>query len=226
MQTTQTSLNENSNAPTFETVWALLKEVAENQKETDRQLKESRKETDRQLKESREETDRQMREAKQRMKEAEQHTKKKNDEFYENLGHLTNLFGHLTVGMVAPMLRKKFEDFGYIFQRSNTNVLVDDYVNDIHFEMDVILENSDKAVLVEVKTKLTSARILKHIERLEKMRKYANLHGDKRRFLGAVAGFSIPDELKAYASDEGLFVIEPSGEDFNITPPEGNPREW
>ena len=27
-----------------------------------------------------------------------------------------------------------------------------------------------------------------HIERLEKMRKYADLHGDKRVFLGAVAG--------------------------------------
>ena len=186
----KTSAPTATQTPSFETVWALLKEVAENQKETDRQMKE------------------------------------KSDEFYLQLGHLTNLFGHFTVSMIAPMLREKFRDLGFIFQRSNTNVLVDDYINKIHFEIDIILENSNKAVLVEVKTKLTMDRVLKQIERLRKMRRYANLHGDKRTFLGAFAGFSIPDELKAFALDEGLFVIEPSGEDFNITPPKGDPKEW
>jgi len=34
-----------ASAPSFDTVWALVKEVAENQKETDRQMKE----TDRKL---------------------------------------------------------------------------------------------------------------------------------------------------------------------------------
>ena len=58
------------------------------------------------------------------------------------------------------------------------------------------------------------------------MRRHANLHGDKRTFLGAVAGFSIADEEKNIALNEGLYVIEPSGEDFNITPPQGKPREW
>jgi hypothetical protein len=81
-------------------------------------------------------------------------------------------------------------------------------------------------MLVEVKTKLTLERINKHIERLEKMRLYANLHGDKRAFLGAVAGVVVTDELKDYALDQGFFVIEPVGENFFITPPNGKPKEW
>jgi hypothetical protein len=45
-----------------------------------------------------------------------------------------------------------------------------------------MLENGDKAMVIEVKTKLAIERINKHVERLEKMRKYADLHGDKRTF--------------------------------------------
>jgi hypothetical protein len=89
-----------------------------------------------------------------------------------------------------------------------------------------MLENGDKAMLVEVKTQLTVERINKHIERLEKMRKYADLHGDKRAFLGAVAGVVVTDEAREYALSQGFYLIEPSGENFNITPPNGKPKEW
>jgi len=58
------------------------------------------------------------------------------------------------------------------------------------------------------------------------MRKYADLHGDKRAFLGAVAGVVIPENVKEPALNNGFFVIEPSGETFNITPPYGKPKEW
>ena len=81
-------------------------------------------------------------------------------------------------------------------------------------------------MLVEVKTKLTAERINKHKERLEKMRKHADLHGDKRRFLGAVAGVVITKEVRDYAMQEGFYIIEPDGENFCITPPGGKPREW
>jgi len=206
--TTPAATTESSQPPSFEIVWALLKEVAENLKETDRKLEKSREE------------------AEQRQKEAEQRQKELNDDFYLKLGRLTNLFGEFTIGEVAPMLHEKFNAFGFAFTKSYTNALFDDYVNDIHFEVDVMLENGDKAVLVEVKTKLTKDRIIKHIERLEKMRRYSDLRGDKRLFLGAVAGFTIATEEKNIALNEGFFVIEPSGDNFNITPPNGQPKEW
>jgi hypothetical protein len=89
-----------------------------------------------------------------------------------------------------------------------------------------MLENGEKAMLVEIKTKLDTEYVKDHIERLEKMRRYADLHADKRVFLGAVAGVVIADNVKDYALKHGFFVIEPSGESFNITSPMNNPKEW
>jgi len=81
-------------------------------------------------------------------------------------------------------------------------------------------------MLVETKATLTTEDVNEHIERLEKMRKYADLHGDKRTFLGAVAGVVMTTNVKEYALKQGFYVIEPSGETFNIIPPSGKPKEW
>jgi len=189
MPTTQTD-----DPPTFESVWALVKEIAETQKETDRQLKEDS----------------------QRYKK----------EFNEKIGAVTNLFGDLTEAMVAPKICEKFNEFGFSFLKAGPNPRYTDRANGISFEVDIMLENSDKAMLIEVKTKLTEERIDKHIQRLEKMRKYADLHGDKRTFLGAVAGIVVTDEIRNYALSQGLYFIEYAGETFYITAPNGKPKEW
>jgi len=197
MQAAQTANPQNGSPPTFESVWALLQENAQGMKEFGEKLKE----TERILKE-------------------------KNTEFYEKLGHLTNLFGELTEAMVAPRICEKFNEFGFNFLRANPNPRFNDRVNGISFEVDIMLENSDKAMLIEVKTKLTIERIKYHLNRLEKMRKYADLHGDKRAFLGAVAGIVVTDEVRDYALSQGLYFIEYAGDNFYITPPGDNPKEW
>jgi hypothetical protein len=183
--------------PNFETVWAILQEVGKKQEE----LVESQKETERIYKEQKE-------------------------NFDKRLGEYINLFGEVTEYMMAPKLREKFREFDLDFPKTSRNTKVNDRVNDISFETDFMLENGDKAMLVEVKTKLTIERINKHIERLEKMRMYANLHGDKRTFLGAVAGVVVTDEVRNYALSQGFYLIEPIGEGFYITPPYSQPKEW
>ena len=52
-------------------------------------------------------------------------------------------------------------------------------------------------MLVEVKTRLTTENVKDHVKRLEKMRVYADLHGDKRLFLGAVAGVVMTANAKS-----------------------------
>ena len=83
-------------------------------------------------------------------------------------------------------------------------------------------------MIVEVKSKPTTANVTEHIERMEKVRLHGNLHGDRRVFLGAIAGMIIKDNVKEFALKNGFYVIEPSGETFIITAPEGDcsPREW
>jgi len=196
METVQTT----ANPPSFESVWALFQEVGEKQKETDRIVKEvaeSQKETDRIVK----------------------------GNAYE-IGKLSKRMGEVVEYMVAPNLREKFRELGYDFPQAHQNSDVSDRKNNIFIEIDVKLENGDKAMLVEVKTKPTTEDVQDHIKRLEKMRKYADLHGDKRTFLGAVAGVIMSDNVKEYILKQGFFAIEPSGETFNIIPPNNKPKEW
>ena len=201
--------------PNFDTVWAIMQENAQHLKE----LRESQKETDRLMKES-------QKEAAERHKEMDRQMKESKDDFNRRIGSLTNLFGDFTVGMVAPKLCEKFIDHGYFFHRANKEVIFNDKKNKISFEVDILLENGNTAMLVEVKTKLTKERIIDHIERLEKMRKYADIHGDKRTFLGAVAGFALTDELRDLALEQGFYFIEPDGENFIITSPKDKLKEW
>jgi hypothetical protein len=202
MEATQTA-----NPPSFETVWALIQENAQGIKE----LKESQKETARQI----EKTGRQMEETDRQIKE-----------YNKRFGEFTNRFGEVVEYMIAPNLCEKFRELGFNFLQANSGTRVSDNENNIHFQIDVKLENGDKAMLVEVKTKLTTEDVKDHIKRLEKMRNYADLHGDKRAFLGAVAGVVMTSDVKEYALGQGFYVIEPSGETFNITPPSGKPKEW
>jgi len=211
---------------TFEHVWAALmedrKNIEENaalQKETNRQIKEAQMETNRQIKEAQMETDRQI-------KETQKETDRQIKDINKRFGEYSNRLGEISEYMIAPNLRDKFNELGFNFQKTSKNTEVSDRKNDIYFEIDYFLENYSKALLVEVKTKLISDHVNAHVERLEKMRKYADLHGDKRTFMGAVAGVVIPDDIKKLALNYGLYIIEPSGETFKITLPEGNPREW
>ena len=207
-----------TNPPTFESVWALIQEVGKKQEETARQLKE----TDRIFKEAGKKHE----EYRESLKETERVLKEQAENNNKSIGALTNLFGGLTEAMVAPKICEKFEEFGLYFPKANPNSRLNDRVNNISFEVDIMLENGEKAMLIEVKTKLTGERIDKHILRLEKMRKYADLHGDKRTFLGAVASIVVTDEVKKYALSLGFYFIEYAGETFYITPPKDKPKEW
>jgi len=189
---------------TFEQVWAALQE-------TDRFLKESQQETARRQ----EETARQQEETARQIKDIN-----------KRFGEYSNRLGEISEYMIAPNLVEKFNELGFDFQKTSKNTKVADHQNNIFFEIDHLLENYNKAMLVEVKTKLISDHVNAHIERLEKMRKYADLHEDKRSFLGAVASVIIPDDIKELALGYGLFIIEPSGETFKITSPSGKPKEW
>jgi hypothetical protein len=110
---------------TFESVWAGLQEVRQILKENALQQKE---------------TERIMMESKK--------------DFDTRIGSLTNLFGQIAEYMVAPKLREKFLEFGLDFPKINQSTYVNDNVNKISFEIDVMLENGDKAMLVEVKPNL------------------------------------------------------------------------
>jgi hypothetical protein len=223
----------------FETIRAILQDLAVQQKETERQMKKKAKRFDRQMKENAERFDRQMRENAEQMKEnAEQfdHRVKETDRqmketdrrFDKQLGKLGNRFGEMVEYMVEPNLIKQFRRLGFVFDKSHQRTKVKDGEHGIFYETDISLENGDKVMVVEVKSKPSTEDITGHIERMKKIRAYADLHSDKRKFLGAVAGMIINESEKIFALKNGFYVIEPAGDTFTITVPEGDysPREW
>ncbi|MDR2619249.1 MAG: hypothetical protein LBC62_10305, partial [Treponema sp.] len=121
----------------------------------------------------------------------------------------------------------KFEELHFTFTKANRTE-IKDKEHGLFLEVDALLENGDRVMAVEVKTKPTVDDINDHIERMEKLRKYADLHNDRRIYLGAVAGVVFSEGNKKYALKKGFYVIEPSGDTFTITEPKGEhrPREW
>jgi len=189
-------------APSFRTIRALQQETDRIVKETAEQMKE----TDRQMKE----TDRQMKETNRQ------------------ISKLGGRFGEMIEYMVLPNLVHKFRDLGFEFTKGYHSAEFKDYKNNIVTEVDITLENGDKVMFVEVKSKPDINDIKDHVERMGKMRRHGDLHGDKRKFLGAVAGMVFNDDVKTFAMKNGFYLIVPSGETFDITVPEGeySPREW
>ena len=169
------------------------------------------------LTESQKETDRMQKENAREIKE-----------YNKRFGEFTRRFGEVIEYMVAPNLQDKFEEMGLEFGEASPHKKFKDKTHNIRFEVDVFLENQHTAMPVETKVKPSIEDINDHVKRLEKMRKYADLRGDKRKFFGAIAGVVIDDDIKEYAFKTGLYVVVPSGETFDIFIPEGDysPREW
>jgi hypothetical protein len=135
--------------------------------------------------------------------------------------------GDLVEHLAAPNILDKFNVLGFEFGKAGTNVRFRDAGRVLLAEVDILLENGDIALAVEVKAKLTIPDVQKHMARMEKLRRYADEHGDPRRLMGAVAWAIIPGGVKSFAVDNGFYVLEQTGDTVKIDVPEGfTPREW
>ena len=145
----------------------------------------------------------------------------------KRVGAITNRFGEMVEYMILPNLVTKFGDLGFTFTKANRTEITDREHN-IITEIDALLENGDTVMIVEIKTKPSIDDIHDHVERMEKLRKYADLHNDTRKYLGAMAGVVFNNSEKIYALKKGFYVIEPSGETFSIIEPKGryHPHVW
>jgi len=192
--------------PGPETVWALLKELAESQKETDRQ----RKENERQMKERSEQIDLQIK------------------ALNEQMGGLHNSFGEMAEHLVAPSIHERFNELGYHFDAMAPGgfKLLDDN-GKIMAQVDILLVNSDYIIAVEVKATVRLKDMEKHIKRLELLREYYEKKGDKRIIQGAIAGAIFGDTEKKAAAEAGFYVLVQSGDTMKLELPDGFvPKEW
>jgi predicted AAA+ superfamily ATPase len=142
-------------------------------------------------------------------------------EAHKKISALGSRIGEIIENMVKGNIVAKFEALGY--HELNECCQKKEFSNKelrIQGEIDLFLENGDIAILIEVKTTLETKDVRKHIERMEKFRRYTDARGkDQRRFIGAVAGAVVEGEAKEFAHENGIYVIVQSGEAVEIVPP-------
>jgi hypothetical protein len=142
------------------------------------------------------------------------------------MGDLGKKFGTIIEHMFIPNLKEKFNALGFVFEKSSPNVLIGSEEHNIYAEVDVLLENGSTALAVEVKTQANIADVRDHVERMEKLRQYFDLHQDRRKLYGAVAAAIIPGNVQDFALKQGFYVIRQSGDNVNIVKPPDMPKAW
>jgi hypothetical protein len=157
---------------------------------------------------------------------ARQETEKGMKKLQRLIGDLGNRFGEFNEHTLVPDLVAKFKKYNFSFGKISERVCIDDDEHDLHAELDAFLENGTEALAVEVKVNLKPSDVDDHIKRMEKMRAYADLHNDNRKFFAAIAATVLPKDVKTYALKQGFFIIEPSGESVKIVPPVSKAKYW
>jgi hypothetical protein len=158
--------------------------------------------------------------------ESERKMEKSREDFDYRMGRLGNRIGDLVESLVAKGIVQVFQELGYSFTQFCPGVKFKKEELNVSGEIDLFLENGDVACLVEVKTKLSVDDVNTHLEKMAKYRVYADNRGDKRRFIGAVGGVVVDDSVRNFSLNRGFYVVQLSGDNVKVIPPEGKPKEW
>ena len=187
---------------TFEEVWALTRENAQQFKEIREQSKKDREE---------------MKEIREQMKETG-----------KQMGYLNNRFGELVEHLIVPNMTEKFNELGFDFVRSLENLKIRESGNpNTLAEIDILLESDNIALAIEVKAKPKQGDVDDFLLKMGVLRRNADKRGDRRKFQGALAGAIMGESVRAHALKCGFYVVEQTGDTVRIVTPEGfKPREW
>jgi hypothetical protein len=166
-------------------VWQLFRETDAKFKETDAKFKE----TDAKFKE----TDARMERGFRRLE-----------------GLFGNQWGRLLEALVEPGVLKLFQTRGIPVHTLARRVLGHD--NGDNMEIDLLLENTDAAIAVEVKSQLTIEFINDFLTDMADFYRFFPKYKGYRLY-GAVAGLDLSLDIIRYATRRGLFVLSVNGND-------------
>ena len=168
-------------------IWAILRELAESQKETDRKFQD----TDRKF----------------------QDTDLKIKEVTRSVGKLGNRLGDFIEDALRPAVVRLFQQRGIDVHEVHQNILSNRGNEGV--EIDLLVVNNSEIVAVECKSNLSVDDVNEHLERLAKLKRLLPSYADKR-VLGALASMVIDDNVAQYVYRKGLYLIGQSGEHLEI----------
>ena len=222
---------------TFQDVWLMFQENARSFKETERLMKERAAKTERLMKDRDAETAQRFKETERSFKETERLMKERDAEtalrfketdrmvknLSKNIGDLGNRLGEFVEHMVAPAVVRLFQAEGIEVHEVYPGVA--SKRNGEGIEIDLLVVN-DGTLVVECKSKLTSAHVDEHLVRMEKFKRLLPLYKNHQA-LGAVAAMVMADSVKDYAHSQGLYVLCQNGDSVEVSRPTGfQPKYW
>ena len=171
------------------------------------------------------ETDRIVKETAEQMKE----TGKRLDNLGKQIGGVHRSIGELIETLVAAKLWEKFEDWNYgfkqFFQRLNIYEVT---TNKVLTDVDLLLLDTDYAMVVEVKREADTGDVERHLVRMKHVRQYPPAMAKGKTLVGAMAAGIITTEAINLAHENGLFVLRLRGESVELVSKKGQfePKEW
>ena len=146
-------------------------------------------------------------------KQVEQ-TGKQVEQTNKQVGGLTSRWAEFVENLIKPAAAKIFREQGIDVHYTAMRVKGDDDRGSM--EIDILVENGNEIVAIEVKSHLEVRNVKRFLEVLARFKeafpKYQNY-----KLYGAVAGIKIDEKADEYATQEGLFLIEPAGDSVIIS---------
>jgi hypothetical protein len=201
---------------TLDEVWALFKEVAEAQRETERKFQETEHRF--------QETDHRFQETDRRFQESVAENERVLKQLSKQIGDLGGAWGQFVENMVAPACETLFLNRGIPVHQVSQRVKKRQ--NGDTLEIDILVLNQDHVLAVEVKSRLSVADVQNLIADLQRFRQFFPEYAQKQLY-GAIAGMSIDEGADRHAYRQGLFVLAQSGETVTILNSDSfQPKAW
>ncbi len=131
----------------------------------------------------------------------------------KQVGGITSRWGEFVENLVRPAAVRMFREKGIEVHFTALRVEAQDDKGSI--EIDVLAENTNEVVAIEVKSHLEVRDVKRFLVTLERFKqalpKYQNY-----KLYGAIAGIKVDERADEYATQEGLFLIKPSGDSVEI----------
>ena len=219
---------------TLDDIFALFREREQQRKEYQQENEQQRKKHQQDLeeykqafRESQQAFEERQRIAKQEMaalRASLAKTEKLVEQTNKQVGGLTSRWAEFVENLIKPAAARIFREQGIEVHYTAMRVKGDDDRGSM--EIDILVENSNELVAIEVKSHLEIRNVKRFLEVLARFKeafpKYQNY-----KVYGAVAGIKIDEKADEYATQQGLFLIEPVGDSVIIANSRHlQPRVW